>query len=581
MDKLQKLLEQAYETANQQPQKALVLALEAEQLAYEVHDDKSLARSVLIQGICNLESNNFVKAKTFLLEVIDYANKVVDKNLLAESFLQLARASHNQGNYKTVSVNAYEALTAAREVQAQHIVGSALNLLGNSFRYFGLYEKSLDYYLQAIDIYESMDSKEVYTVLASISKIYWELGQEVQSPKYYTLSLEYLEKALTGARQHGEKRQEGECLSNLGNIYKDLGNYQKAKNYLKQAEILLKASGQESDLTTVYKTWGATYTLAGDLNKGQAYYERALGFLSTYSNIEEQIEIFLGMGINFISQKTYSLALSKLKDALELSQGQGAKPHLSEIHLYLNYAYEGLSDFAKALDHHKKYHSLKDAISQEKAMQRLEGLTAQFEVERLRKEKEISYIKQVAMVKLNQKLAQKNYELEKLNKKLEQLSIRDSLTKVFNRRYLDEYLLKEWQRVKRYKHSLSLMMSDIDNFKRINDNFSHLIGDEVLKALGKVFVENTRDSDVIARYGGEEFVVVFPETDLDQALQAAEKLRRAVEFYDWSVIKPRLGVTLSIGVAVNNGGEHYRSLLEKADKKLYQAKNNGKNRVCY
>ncbi len=581
MSETSELLKQARKVINKHPKEALALALEAEEQAYKTHDDKGLAWSILTQGMCHLEEGNFSRAQKCLQESLDYSHKAQDKGLQAAASLQMARFCHMQGDYKAISLNAYEALAAARDINDDDSVGAALNLLGSSFDYFGMYEKALEYYFQAIDIYESLENKEVYVVLINVSNIYWQLGQEMQSPKHYTLALENLEKALDGVKEYGSKRQEGLCLSNLGNVYKDLGNYQKALGYLQKAEDVLKESNQLAALPLIYKTWGDTYTLTGSLREGLDYYRRALSLLDNYPNAKEKSEVFLGMGANYIKQENYSLALSVLTQALEFAQSQGAKPDISDIHLHLNYAYEGLGDFVKALEQHKEYHRLKAELSQERARQRLEGLMAQFEVERLKKEKEIAYIKQVEMAALNKRLEQKNLELQKLNKRLEQLSIRDGLTKVFNRRYLDDYLVKEWQRSQRYQSPLSLMMGDIDSFKQINDNFSHTVGDEVLKILGRLLKSSTRDSDVVARYGGEEFVIVFPETELDKAVQAAEKLRLAIEVYPWSEVRENLEVTISAGVAITNDVKHYRDLLEQADEKLYEAKYSGKNRVCY
>ena len=125
------------------------------------------------------------------------------------------------------------------------------------------------------------------------------------------------------------------------------------------------------------------------------------------------------------------------------------------------------------------------------------------------------------------------------------------------------------------------MMSDIDFFKRINDTFSHATGDEVLKILAKLFGENTRENDLVARYGGEEFAVVFPETPLERAVEAAEKIRRTVEIYPWEHVHPDLKVTVSIGVASGTAFENADKFLDAADRELYEAKHSGKNRVCY
>jgi diguanylate cyclase (GGDEF)-like protein/PAS domain S-box-containing protein len=179
-------------------------------------------------------------------------------------------------------------------------------------------------------------------------------------------------------------------------------------------------------------------------------------------------------------------------------------------------------------------------------------------------------------------LEQLHHELASKNRALERLSQQDGLTKLFNRRTLDTLLGQEFQRANRYHDPLSVMLCDIDNFKQINDRLSHAIGDEVLRQLAVLFSHHTRDQDIVARYGGEEFVIVFPETSLENAAAACEKLRQHVTDYAWQAIHPELSVTLSMGLT----GKHphfadYEAMLKAADAQMYRAKTSGKNRLCF
>jgi len=124
-------------------------------------------------------------------------------------------------------------------------------------------------------------------------------------------------------------------------------------------------------------------------------------------------------------------------------------------------------------------------------------------------------------------------------------------------------------------------MADLDRFKEVNDQFSHMIGDEVLRTLAAILRTNCRSIDVIARYGGEEFLLCFPETALEDAVSVCEKIRQQVENYDWTRIEPSLKVTISFGVAGAPPNNYdVNSLIAAADEKLYQAKSEGRNLVC-
>ncbi len=172
-------------------------------------------------------------------------------------------------------------------------------------------------------------------------------------------------------------------------------------------------------------------------------------------------------------------------------------------------------------------------------------------------------------------------ELRAQTEVLEKQTREDALTGLYNRRFLNMQLEQEFKRAKRYGNPLSVVMCDIDHFKKINDTFSHQVGDEVLKTLGRIFKAYSRSVDTVARFGGEEFVLVLPETPKEKAVVLCEKLRAAVEHYTWSEIHPQLRVTISFGVSDNVRLGNYEKLLAEADEKLYEAKNSGRNRVVY
>ncbi len=124
------------------------------------------------------------------------------------------------------------------------------------------------------------------------------------------------------------------------------------------------------------------------------------------------------------------------------------------------------------------------------------------------------------------------------------------------------------------------MVADIDDFKRVNDRFSHAVGDRVLRTVGDLLRSTLRPTDLAARYGGEEFVLAFPETDVAGARALCETLRRAVETYSWTELHPGLRVTLSLGCSdLEPGLTSHETMLAAADAKLYHAKRTGKNQV--
>jgi diguanylate cyclase (GGDEF)-like protein len=157
----------------------------------------------------------------------------------------------------------------------------------------------------------------------------------------------------------------------------------------------------------------------------------------------------------------------------------------------------------------------------------------------------------------------------------------DGLTQIYNQRYFNEALEREVSRCQRYERALSLVLFDIDRFKRINDQFGHLAGDHVLKQLSGVIRPKIRREDLFARVGGEEFAILLPEIEAKNALTFAEKLRGLVEAHPFEFDNHAIAVTVSAGVATMPKEKITPSeMMKSADKKLYEAKNGGRNQVC-
>ena len=167
------------------------------------------------------------------------------------------------------------------------------------------------------------------------------------------------------------------------------------------------------------------------------------------------------------------------------------------------------------------------------------------------------------------------------HEEIHRLTIIDALTDVYNRRYFLEFLAQELAAASRYRRCLSLTMLDADRFKSINDNLGHLGGDFTLRELATLAKKNVRTTDVIARYGGEEFAVVMPDTNHEQALIGAERLRAAVAAHPFCYNGKSYPMTISIGVATFTGEDFMttRELIAAADGNLLKAKETGRNRV--
>ena len=172
----------------------------------------------------------------------------------------------------------------------------------------------------------------------------------------------------------------------------------------------------------------------------------------------------------------------------------------------------------------------------------------------------------------------------RLEQTLNQLASRDSLTQCWNRRMIDEVLDSAIAEARRKTSNLSLMVLDIDHFKKVNDTHGHAAGDVALKHMVNILNTNLREYDQVGRYGGEEFVVILPSTDKDSAWGVAERIRASLQYHPAQVdAELDISMTVSIGITEfrHDGSDSRISLFERADRALYTAKHSGRNRVVY
>ena len=168
-------------------------------------------------------------------------------------------------------------------------------------------------------------------------------------------------------------------------------------------------------------------------------------------------------------------------------------------------------------------------------------------------------------------------KLKEHNESLKKQSITDQLTKLYNRKYFDEVVEKEMQRTTRYGTPLSIIIADIDFFKKVNDTYGHIAGDNILADFASLIIDNIRSTDMAFRYGGEEFVILLPNTTSEDAKKLAKKLRTIVKKHTFENPK---SITCSYGITQYKPKESIEVFFKKADDALYFVKNNGRDNIA-
>ncbi len=492
-------------------------------------------------------------------------------------FLQ-SRTARLAGDYGGALRDGLEALNLKR--RAGDLLGEAyaLNNLGLIYHDPHDSAQALSYYLEGLKLSERLRSPRIQlALLGNLGELYGDMGDPENALSYTLQSLKL-------SASIGSRHTLGISLEGAGTLYRTLGDTTKAFAFYERALTLREEIGDQQGRASTLRHLGNLYAAAAGPN-ALRYYEQSLALARETEHRYTEAEVLSDLGAYYQGQpqtaKGYfqqALALAQKMKLTRLSRGcADALYRLSKAE----------SDTARALFYLELFYAADKTLSDESAARKTQRLLGQFELERLQRETEIQRLRNVELARVNEALKRTNEQntelvaaLKDQAKKLRRQAVEDSLTGLYNRRYAEQRLTATFDMSVRYAQPFSVALADIDDFKGINDRFSHAVGDRVLQIIADILSLSLRRTDVAARYGGEEFVLIFPEAPLEEGYKACEKLRQAVMEYAWGDVHPDLKVTLSLGLCSDLSLPTYEKMLAVADAKLYKAKRSGKNRVC-
>ena len=427
----------------------------------------------------------------------------------------------------------------------------------------GRYQDGFEALHAALRSFEALDQKpRAARALNYLAVIHEELGD-------YHRAFEVYREALECAVADGDTDMQGRVLANHGEALVAWGAPEQGLPVLSRAVDVLRGIGAHWHYGWCLLAIGRIHHSRADGEKAFEFHRAALEAVEQGHSPRARVEVYAGLGELHSLRNQHPESVRWLEKALALATSLGIRREIFKTHKLLSEAHKRAGDFELALKHHEQFHEVRSGVFDELARERVATLKAEFELERALEAREHE----------RRELHAKYTQLEQRAETLTHLSVRDGLTGLFNRRHFEEALSLELQRARSFGQTLCLALLDVDHFKRINDGYSHVVGDAVLRTIAQVLQRELRASDVAARYGGEEFVLILPHTALDGARIAAEKVRVAIATSQWSHLTPGRGVTASLGLAEWKTGETSTELVRRADQALYAAKAGGRNRV--
>ncbi len=487
--------------------------------------------------------------------------------LVLSGVTALAIASFRMSDYveslRFAQLEAHIARFMADEVrEAQALIG-----LGWGYDKMGLYTQALEHHFRALRALERLRPDLVAGPLNGIAAAYLDIGRPDKAIEYGRL-------ALPAAPNQGETaRDHNTALRLIGLGHQALGEIPEARAHFEAALVTSDAYSRSLMLLSL----GDLSLELGDNDAALEHFREALTIHRQGARRRAAAAALVGVGKAYLAKGEPEQAAAHLEEAVARGEASHAPLETATAHRSMSLALRQLGRHEEALEHFEAYHAQHEKLLRETSDLRSQVLTIQFDVERIQKDREIDRLRNVELARAYADLRELHEQLGRQAAKLERLSRTDELTGLANRRAFEEQLENEVTRARRNSRPVCLLMLDLDDFKRVNDERSHAAGDEVLRSSAKALLDGIRDVDTCARIGGEEFVVVLPETDLAGAELVAEKLLQRI--HERVLFELGIDVTASAGLACLRSDESPAALLARADGLLYRAKREGKNRV--
>lgn len=476
--------------------------------------------------------------------------------------------------------------------------GYAHSTLGNVYDADGRFDQALYHHRSALQLRrEAGDRFGEAGSLNNIGNVQYQLGR-------YERALASHQEGLVLRRELRNPVAIGASLSNIGLILFVLARYEEAEHTLREAMKIQVEGRDELGAANTQVNLSHALSALGRADEALELARRSAETLAAAGDRRGESSAWLCVGETILRGDAEETALDDASlcfhKALEIGNGIDAKEVVYRAHQGLAVACrqrfertEEPEQARRAMEHWQRFYEVERSVIDEQARRNAHQLEADFAAAQAHHAVELERVRAQELERRNNELEAINQRLEAANRdneamlkelrrkksELERLATTDGLTGVLNRRHLDRRIATEFDRYRRYRHDLALVIIDLDNFKTINDSISHQAGDEVLRQVARILMGQIRHLDVVGRYGGDEFVVLLTETELDVAATVAERIREAVNEHDWSTIGSHVNVSVSIGIATASAVESADALVEAADAQLHLAKASGRDRV--
>ena len=519
------------------PERGIECAEEARELAEALGYGSGLARSYKIRGVSEMTRGKYAEAKESFDKCLEIARETDSRHELATGYTNLGILYRNLGVLDAALTCSLESVSLHMEAGSAKGQAASFINIGNIYSNNGEYEKALEYHTQALAIFEeSGDLHRVAIALSGMSNAYSNLGKMGKA-------VESCERALSMRIELGEPLGIASSHQQLGSLHEAAGEFDLALAWYRASLPLCEKIGQRKLLTVL--------TLAIGRCEGK-----------------------LGQRVS---------AIQNLQRGIDLADELEQQPLMAAGYRDLSELFEQQGDFEQAYRCQRLRHDLEREVAREEVAREIARIEMAHEIKTKEQEAELHRLRTAELEKEIDERRQVEAALRDSEDRFRRLSREDSLTGVSNRRHFLDVGCRVASRAHAGDIGICIGMLDLDNFKRINDQFGHQAGDRVLKEFARIASSCIRPDDFLARYGGEEFVILFRDCGLEDGIEIMSRINRELGRGGLTWHDTVIPVTVSGGIVhsseTGSGESLLSELIRLADSRLYAAKESGRNRI--
>lgn len=502
--------------------------------------------------------------------VLELSSKHQLRLISGQALFHMAYACRVMSDYGKGLNYAFQSLDLLKSCEDVIGICRAQNIIGIIYFYFGAYDDAISYFLSALPLAQKASDANLETsILNNIGEIYREAKNDDKAFKYY-------EKALKIALENALMVNASAIHLNMGEVLFHSKQYDKSLTHLTRAYVIIKDMNRLLEQGEIETKLGRANVHAGQLSKARDYFLSALEKLKVVENKFYLVDLLVEMAsLDVISGKS---PMRNLNEALEIAIAQKFEKKVADIYLLISSYYESQRDYRMALDYYRNHHLKLNEVDASNLSKKLEILSIE-----IARSNDVSERHELNIIneRLIKDVEVQKQALEQMREKHQELikeNQYDELTEVLNRRGLEKRSKQFFENQSRIKGVM--MILDIDYFKRYNDTFGHVRGDWCLKTIAKGLGELFRDH-LFGRYGGEEFIAFVRCETKEDAIDLMEHARmRVASMAIDRGLSDGTTVTISVGGTFGEfSADQIRQAVDMADKALYQAKDEGRDRV--